>query len=178
MSILPINLYENVVLMLAEGWTVRQIRIQLQADPSIPKDKVPTETALLKIAAENASEIGSLREDLAVDLTQRGLVLKEVRLLHLQRLYENWAKRAESDTKAAGLALNILKQIQGEVEPFNFSLILGRSDPWQQLLSEIRDSGKQSIIPDQTQPLLTSSPPNSDLNSPSPKQKSLTATDD
>jgi len=147
--------------LFARGYTARTIgKLMLKDFQVMISDQI-----LLQGAVLYADDIEEYRKELGKVAINTGLARKEERVRRLGELAESWEESAQSSTKAAGVYLKTLGQIQEETEPLGLVVPVDKDDPWKQLLQQIASSqrtSETSLPSDQTNPRLEISSPNAE----------------
>lgn len=143
---IPMEVRRVVIEMFARGYTVRTIAKRLE-DPEL-LGRVPSADELIRLTMDYATDIEQARADISKLVLERGLALKEERLLRLTELAEAYEKPAVGgNVKSAGVYLRTLKQIQEEVEPLGMLLIHPELDPWGRMLLSLREASQSKPTP-------------------------------
>ena len=124
----------------ARGFTVRRIRAKLIKT----YDYESSEKELMRLSIAYADDVEQARREISEMVLERGLASKSERVLRLSELAESWEDRAHTEVKAAGVYQRTLKQIHDEVEPLGLTIVVPSSDPWGQLMLELKEARSQS----------------------------------
>lgn len=138
----------TLCMLFARGYTVRTVKARMQTEFGIEM----TNEALLRGGVQYAEDIEKVRKELAENAVQVGLARKEERIRRLGELAEAYEEPAiKGGTKAAGVYLKTLSQIQSETEPLGLKVAMDEEDPWMLLLKKLKPSSLPgALLPDQT----------------------------
>jgi hypothetical protein len=135
------EMHSAAVLLFAQGYTVRYVRKALTKATG----RVPTDQVLLTLAVQSGDDIRRVRQEITQAAYEQGLSQRAVRIMRLNMLAEEWEDAARTDPKAAKVYLDSLKSIREETEPLALDVFLPRSDPWAQLLTELKEATQRPL---------------------------------